>query len=221
MKLFKYCLIILLFLLLAANLYAQEKSTLCEGSNVIISYAEIDDYHIACQAVKDIISLAQKIQLQEDLSISLTFVDRLVINQTGKSLAIFNPNSMEIQVLSIDNCKKIFGNGAVLGQSIDLELYRSIIIHELAHALFWLNKGNNNIAREIHEYFAYTIQLASLSESIREQIILSSNVSAFSNREEITEEYYLLNPTRFAVKSYLHFINAEHDWPYLKRLLEE
>ncbi|MEN8249138.1 MAG: DUF6639 family protein, partial [Bacteroidota bacterium] len=104
---------------------------------------------------------------------------------------------------------------------IDKDLHKSIIIHELAHALFWNNKGNHIIAREFHEYFAYTIQLALLEKSHREQIILSSDVPAFSNRSEISEEYYLLNPTRFAVKSYLHFISVKEGWPYLLNLFKE
>lgn len=203
------------------NSYAQENVNLCNGSSVVVAYTKIEDYQVVCDAAKDVIEIAKKIGLNEELNISISLVEQLKINNTNKFLAFFNPNTMEIQVLSMKACKQTFGNKVVFDLEIDKELYRSIIIHELAHALFWTNKGNNFIAREIHEYFAYTIQLALLDESYREKIISSSNVPAFSNRSEISEEYYLLNPTRFAVKSYLHFTSVKESWPYLLSLFKE
>ncbi len=211
--------IISVYLLPSVNLYAQQKIKFCNGSKVVVSYTKIEDYQLICDAVKSVIKIAKKIGLGEEMNVSISLEDRLIINSTGKSLAFFNPNSMEIQVLSLDACKKAFTEEGILGQPIDKELHRSIIIHELAHALFWKNIGNNDIAREIHEYFAYTIQLALLDKFHRDQVILSGNVPAFSTMSEISQEYYLLNPTRFAVKSYLHFISTKEDWPYLANLL--
>ena len=213
-----FLIIISVYLLHGSNSYAQVNNNRCNGSNVVVAYTKIEDYHLVCDSVNDVIEVAKKIGLNDELNISVSIVDRLLINNMGKSLAIFKPNTMEIQVLSMTACKKTFGNEVVLGQEIDKELHTSIIIHELAHALFWKNMGNHVLPREIHEYFAYTIQLALLDESHREHVIIASNVPAFSNRSEITIEYYLLNPTRFAVKSYLHFISVKQGWPYLLSL---
>jgi len=213
--------VIFAYLFHSPNSYAQENVNLCNGSSVVVAYTKIEDYQVVCDAAKDVIEIAKKIGLNEELNISISLVEQLKINNTSKFLAFFNPNAMEIQVLSMEACKQAFGNKVVFDLEIDKKLYRSIIIHELAHALFWQNKGNNFIAREIHEYFAYTIQLALLDESYREQIISSSNVPAFADMSEISEEYYLLDPTRFAVKSYLHFISVKESWPYLRSLFNE
>ena len=203
------------------NAYAQKKMNRCNDSSVVVTYSKTEDYQLVCDAVNNVIVTAKKIGFSEELNISISLVDRLIINNTGKSLAFFNPNTMEIQVLSMEACKKTFEKQLVLDQEIDKELYRSIIIHELAHALFWENMGKNVTAREIHEYFAYIIQLALLDEYHRDKIIVSSGVPAFLNRSEISEDYYLLNPTRFAVKSYLHFMKVKEGWPYLQSLVKE
>ena len=208
-------------LLYSSNSCAQEKIKLCNGSNVVVVYTKTEDYQLVCNSANDVIDIAKKIGLNEELNITISIVDSLIINNIVKLLAFFNPNSMEIQVLSMQACKKTFGNNVVFGQPIDRELYRSIIIHEIAHALFWNNMGNKFIAREIHEYFAYTIQLALLDESHRNEIIYSNNVPAYSNRSEFSEEYYLLSPTKFAVKSYLHFVSINEDWSYLLSLFKE
>ena len=211
--------IISVYLFHASNSYAQEKVNFCNGTSVKVAYTKNEDYQLVCDSVNDVIEVAKKIGISdEELKITVSIVDRLVINYMGHSLATFKPDTMDIQVLSMAACKKSFANVVVLGQEIDKELYRSIIIHELAHALFWVNKGNKVIAREVHEYFAYIIQLALLDGSHREKVIFSSDVPAYSNRSEISEEYYLLSPTRFAVKSYLHFISTQEDWSYLRSL---
>lgn len=208
-------------LLHSSNSCAQEKIKLCSDSNVVVAYTKTEDYQLVCNSVNDVIEIAKKIGLSEELNITISIVDRLLINSTVKLLAFFNPNNMEIQVLSMQACIKTFGNNVVFGQEIDRELYRSIIIHEIAHALFWKNMGNKFIAREIHEYFAYTIQLALLDESHRNEIIFSNNAPAYSNRSELSEEYYLLSPAKFAVKSYLHFVSINEDWPYMLSLFKE
>ena len=205
----------------SSNSYAQEKISLCNNSGVIVTYTKIEDYHLVCEAVNKVIEIANKIGISEELNISISLVDRLMINNTVELLAFFNPNSMEIQVLSMQACQHTFGKEVVFGQELDKELYRSIIIHEIAHALFWNNMGNKVIAREIHEYFAYIIQLALLDKSHRDKIIYLNDVPAYSNRSEISEEYYLLSPAYFAVKSYLHFISIKEDWSYLRSLFKQ
>ncbi len=213
--------IISICLFYSPNSCAQEKIHRCNGSSVVVVYTKIEDYHLLCNSVNDVIEIAKKIGLSKELNFTISIVDRLNINNTTKLLAFFNPNIMEIQVLSMQACKKTFGNEVVFGQEIDKELHRSIIIHEIAHALFWNNMGNKVIAREFHEYFAYTIQLALLDESHRNKIIFSNDVPAYSNQSEFSEEYYLLNPTQFAVKSYLHFISIKEDWSYLLSLFKK
>jgi Family of unknown function (DUF6639) len=199
----------------SSTLYAQEKINPCNGSSVLVTYTKVEDYHLLCESLNKVLEIAKKIGFSEKLTISVLFVDKLMINKTLKLLAFFNPNSMEVQLLSMQACQQTFGKDVVFGQEIDKELYTSIIIHEIAHALFWENGGKHVLAREIHEYFAYAIQLVLLDEAHRNKIIYSNNVPAYSNRSEISEEYYLMNPTQFAVKSYLHFINVKDDWSYL------
>lgn len=199
---------------------AQEKINLCDGSNIVVAYTNIENYHLVCDSVNNVIEVARKIGLSEELNITISIVDKLTMSNTGRLLAFFNPGTMEIQVLSMKACRETFGKEVLFGQEMDKELYRSLIIHEIAHALFWNNMGEKLIAREIHEYFAYTIQLALLDEAHRNKIIYSCNVPAYVNMSEISEEYYLLSPKHFAVKSYLHFINNKQGWPFLLNLFK-
>ncbi len=219
MKIFHYSLIGAAYLLLCTHVFAQGQQRPCDNTGTRISSESIEEFNLACQAMHDLIAVANIMQLDETYPLSMIFMDKLDVNGSGKTVAQFIPATMEIHVLTMAACKVKFGTEVVLGQAIDKTLYKSLITHELAHALLWQNMKTANISREMHEYFAYSIQLALLDDAYREKIILANNVEAFSDDAEITEDYYLLNPTRFAVKSYLHFLAANNGWDYLRSIL--
>lgn len=216
-----YCVLIAASLIIGLPLLAQEKTSRCDGSSVVVSYAKIEDFDLVCEAVNDVIGVAKKIGLSEDMPVQVTFMDKLSIGHTGTALALFNPATMQVQVLSTQACVKSFKDEVIFGLKLDKEMHKSMVIHELAHVLAWQNRGLNSIRSEMHEYFAYVIQLALLDESHRNLVILSNDVPAYSDISEITELYHQFNPARFAVKSYKHFKNAENGWTYLWSILKE
>ena len=220
-KIYSYGILMAAFMMPGLTLSAQKETSSCKDSNVVVAYDNIEDYELVCKALIDVIGVAKKIGLSEELPVQITFVDKLTIGHTGAHIALFNSATMQVQMLSREACIRSFKDEVIFGLELDKELYKSMIIHELAHVLAWQNRGLKPIRREMHEYFAYAIQLALLDESHRTRVILSNDVPAFSDRSEITELYYLLNPHFFAVKSYLHFKNIENGWAYLWSILKE
>lgn len=221
MKKIPCCLCLLLYCLPVLNTHALENVQSCADSQVVVHYVNVNELQMACKTVSEVVALADKIGLKQELNITIAFVDALNINASGKALATFKPETMTIQVLTLEMDRQQFAQDEILNRKIDLELYKSILVHELAHAILWVNKGNQSIARELHEYFAYIIQFTLLPESYRNAIVTASDVRGFSSRDEITIEYYLLNPTRFAVNSYLHFLKNNEGWAYLKMMLKQ
>ena len=219
MKILCYRFLITIYLCFGLNSHALENTNKCNGTSVVVNYDNIEDYKQVCSSAKDVIELAKKMDLGEDLDVSILILDKLTINHTGTAVALYDPGNKKIQILSKEICKKSFDNKVILGQNIDDEFYKSMIIHELAHALAWQNKETPFIKRGLFEYFAYVIQFVLLDEVRREAIISSSDVEAFTNSSEITDVYYYLSPNQFAVKSYLHFIKSKDGWANLSTIL--
>lgn len=200
---------------------ALENTTQCEGTTVVVNYNDIDDFKLVCGSVNDVVKLAKQMGINEALPVSISIVDKLTITHTGTALALFKPDTMIVQVLSQEICKSSPNDELMFGQKIDEELYRSMIIHELAHVLAWQNKKAKTINRGLFEYFAYVVQFILLDDTHRQNIIASTNVGAFTDDSEITDMYYFLGPDKFAIKSYLHFIKLEDGWSYLSAILEK
>ncbi len=223
-KILSYWFLLFSFLCVGFNIYALENISQCEGTAVVVNYDTIKDLELVCDAVKDVNKVAKKIGLSEGLDVSVSIIDRLTIGYIGTPIALFEPANKKIQVLSMAGYKKSLLNYVIFDQKIDTELFKSIIIHELAHALAWNNMKTRRLNRGLHEYFAYVIQFALLDNIHRDKIIASTDVKAYTDLSEITEVYYYLSPKIFAIKSYksyLHFANSKDGWAHLSSIFDK
>ena len=106
-------------------------------------------------------------------------------------------------------------------QPFDLEHYQGAVAHEIAHAVFQHNASGveDQLTNATQEYLAHATQLGVLSPQRREQIIAASEVGPWEPGDSVSEIYMSLNPTGFAVKSYLHLTGLEDPQPFIKILL--
>ncbi len=221
MKILSYWFLIFSFLCVGFNIYSLENISQCKRTAVVVNYDTIKDLELVCDAVKDVNKVAKKIGLSKGLDVSVSIIDRLTIDYIGTPIALFEPANKKIQVLSMAGYKKSLLDYVIFDQKIDTELFKSIIIHELAHALAWNNMKTRRFNRGLHEYFAYVIQFALLDDVHRDKIIISTDVKAYTDLPEITEVYYYLSPKKFAIKSYLHFINSKDGWAHLSSIFDK
>ena len=106
-------------------------------------------------------------------------------------------------------------------QPFDSEHYQGAIAHEITHAVFQHNVVNidNHYANATQEYLAHSAQLGVLSADRRQEIITASNVGPWESGDSIGIAYMGLNPTGFAVKSYLHLTQLQDPQPFIRILL--
>lgn len=109
-----------------------------------------------------------------------------------------------------------------MGVAMDRALWRSYIVHELAHAAIHAGCDKHCPDRASHEYVAAVTQIATLPDPVRRRVLgHHGEVAAFERPEEISEIYYALSPCRFAVKAYRHYLRPEHGPAFLRRLLAQ
>ncbi len=108
------------------------------------------------------------------------------------------------------------------GVEMSEELWCGYAAHELAHVISCRYLSSKVEARTTGEYIAAVTQLTVLPEEIREKILLQyKGVTAYQSREEMSELYFLLDPHKFAVKCYLHFISLENPKRFIELFVKE
>ena len=111
------------------------------------------------------------------------------------------------------------------GLDSDIELYLglwcSFAVHELVHAIINENFMETTPSRLAQEYIASVTQLIVLEHDDLE-IFLNTfgDVERYSGVHEMSITYYLLDPQRFAVKCYRHYLTLKRPAQFVDRLLK-
>ena len=93
---------------------------------------------------------------------------------------------------------------------VTLELHATIVTHETAHLL--LRAISGKLGHGVNEYIAYTTQIATMSESLRNKVVEAyPNVEMFESEFGINGMIHAHNPHKFGVMSYLHFSKTGSD----------
>lgn len=206
-------------LALTAPLHAADKrTTKCEGIDVTVIHDPAQEVGTICAAVSDTVGFmtASGFELKRGFSISI--VDGLTPAHGLSSLGTYTAATDSIEMLSYRAALELLPEQPPFGIAMNPELYRSFIVHEAAHAIAHPNFVRRpNVAAQ--EYIAYTAQFAAMPEPLRNSILQNIPTEGFEQPKEIGDQLLMLDPGRFAVKSWLHFIRPENGPAFYQRLL--
>lgn len=101
-------------------------------------------------------------------------------------------------------------------------IWGSYVIHELAHAASQKKFVPGVSICTANEYIAAVVQISTLPSGERKTIMRNyPEVAGFDKKEEITMAYYMLDPSKFMLNSYLHYSKPENGLKFIRRLFIE
>jgi hypothetical protein len=213
--------ILTMFLLLSLPCLVAQASEMspCVGTPALITASSQDDRELACDAVVSTLQLAQRFDMEIPPRLDIEVVDKLDSQYAAKRFGEFDPFEGKILVMSSSACKLAAQNWKPFGQQITPMLQRSLIVHEVAHAVADWNFKVSEPNFLAHEYIAYVFQISSMPKDLQSAILKHVEVPAFQDIDEINDIYYGLNPDYFGVKSYRHFMQTKERKALLHRFL--
>ena len=139
------------------------------------------------------------------------------------SIGWYNPTNNSIFVLdyksAVAESRKV---PPAFGIPMSISLWRSYLVHEIAHAIVERHymAGDHTLAPT--EYIAAVAQLSTLPEDTLDHLLSNYwNVSAFDDEAEITDLFYFMKPCEFSVKAYLHYSKPENGQAFIRQLLHK
>lgn len=158
------------------------------------------------------------IDLQQRFQVAI--VRRLPRGHSLHYLGYFDRGAGRVVVLEYPRCvEKTAAFGGLFDLPMTPALYRSLLIHEITHAVIEQNKSASRLRKAAHEYAAYAIQLSTMDGELRRRILASYPHAAPIADRELSGLYHDLSPADFAVKAYLHFTMPDNGCDYLRDLL--
>jgi hypothetical protein len=172
--------------------------------------------------VKKAISFLKALGLPAEDCLTIKLNDDLPISGTHDLVGTYDPIKKEILILTYSKAKNSLAKSE-LGQSLEFSegLWCSFAAHELAHAIIHENHMEKPPSRVAQEYIAYVTQLMVMKHEDLEIFLKTfGDVEGYSSIDEMSVTYYFLDPQRFAVKCYLHYLSLKNPAQFVDRLLK-
>lgn len=217
----QYALITLFLCSLTVSVRADQ--TICVLPHIIVTADKQSDRLNACSAVQHGLEFLKSIGLGVSRLLTITLSEKMPENGYDSVIGQYDVLRNEIRLLDYESVEKASNRThPSFRVPISPAIWRSYVVHELAHAAAQQSFVKGVPVRTASEYIASAAQIATLPSAERERIIKSyPEICGFNETAEITIAYYLLDPSRFSINAYLHFSRAENGRAFVYRLLQE
>jgi len=174
-----------------------------------------------CQASAKAVAFLANYRLGPKRLINIKIIETIIDNHGYLAYGSYDRQSDLIELISLPAILKSTPPPQMYGQPFDREHYQAAIAHEIAHAIFQHNCAEikEQLTSAAQEYLAHATQMGVLSDKRRNEIIKANKVEPWESGDSIDVTYMAIDPTGFAVKSYLHLTRMADPQPFIRLLL--
>jgi hypothetical protein len=204
-------------------LFVRAQQSFCPGIELGVTGGTKVEQGWVCDAARNARPFFKLNGLKLRKGLVLIISGKLAGKDGSDALGQYDGRRNQIRILSYEQAVRQFRKSPPpLGLRMGPELWRSYVVHELAHAGAETAFAPGVEKFTASEYIAAVAQLTSLSRETREKVIRHfPKLPGFENRNEITAIYYFFDPGKFALKAYLHYSRPENGSRFIRRLLRK
>jgi hypothetical protein len=189
----------------------------CPQTNVVVYSADGRDVAIACEAAGQALGFFAANDLDTTGAVEVHLVSKLPdVPNSSSSYGCYDHWSRRVYMLFLSGCLE---QGPWAELPIDRALYKSLLTHEVAHAVADANFSVPKPGMLAHEYLAYVTMFATMPPGQRERVLKRFPGEGFDSVEQMSVTYYLMNPLRFGAEAYRHFLKLDDRKTFLKDVL--
>ncbi len=191
----------------------------CTNPKVVVALSQSEDCETACTGAIDAISFLETNGFRLAGPIHIHPIGRITEGVLADAFGYFDSRTERIHVQSFSASQGAVQGLGMFGLPMGRDLYRSIVIHEVAHLIASHNFTTESPPGMAQEYIAYVTQLATMPPGLRGLILANFPEEGIRTSMEISSLIYMFSPENFAVRAYRHFVRTENGAAYFRRLL--
>ena len=192
------------------------RETRCGGGGVVVHAADHADARLACDGAADAIGFLAAQGLDVSGEVAIDVVQRLPAAAGASAAGCYLDPERRVLVLSFAEFRKF---KTWLNLPIDARIYRSLVSHEVAHAVAACNFRIARPSIQAKEYIAYVTMFATMAPGQRELVLAQFPGPGFEGDWQMGTTVYMLDPLRFGAQAYRHFLNPGNGRDYLHAIL--
>ncbi len=188
----------------------------CDLADVVIRTPQPADIPLACDGAGKAIAFLAEQGLDTNSTLTVQLVHELPQTVDDSAVGCFVPSTQRILALVYAEFSK---HGTWFGLTVNYDLYRSLVAHEVAHAVAACNFQLEKPSIPAYEYVGYVTMLATMAPALRERVLANFPGTGFDNDLQMNSTVYQFDPMRFGAEAYRHFMKPGNGREYLHRVL--
>ena len=201
--------------LIAAD-FAHGDELRCPDSNVVVHSADRGDADAACEAAGEALGFLAAQGLDTTGAVEVHLVNKLPDMAGLSAFGCYDHPDRRVYMLVFSECLK---QGTWSELPLDRTLFKSLLTHEVAHAVAAANFSVPKPGMLAHEYLAYVTMLATMPLRQRERMLGRFPGQGFDSPDQMSATFYLIDPFRFGAEAYRHFLKPGNGKAFIKEVL--
>lgn len=107
-----------------------------------------------------------------------------------------------------------------MGVPVERPMHRSIVTHEVAHAISRCHIGPRRLSLLAHEYLAYVTMFATMPPDLRDRVLAHYPGTGYDHDSQINILDYVFDPAAFGAEAYRHWVRHPDGTGFLRLVLE-
>ena len=156
--------------------------------------------------------------LVQERALTIDVVDRLTHPLGLPVIAMFDASKWRIQISTMQTTQSTILPGSIYKKLPIRDVYESLVVHEVAHAIFREHVLDHKLPVAAHEYVAYAVQIASLPSNTRDAFLAvfpRQTPSGFGIFNDIS---LAMGPLRFGANAYRHLFKDDESCQTIRRI---
>lgn len=188
----------------------------CEGGVAVVKAAIGADAALACNGAVDAIAFLATFGIEPPARVPIDIVPRLFDGVRPTAVGFYRKADGHVLALSYAEFRKHL---TWFNLPIDRTLYRSLVAHEVAHAVAASHFKVPSPSIQAREYIAYVTMLSTMPSDARDRVLSQFRGVAFEGEWQMGVAIYLTDPMQFGVRAYRHFQGLSDARAYLHAIL--
>ena len=188
----------------------------CANSSISIEADESIDHHAICNSAEDALAFFDRLDMKLSCPLVIEIVQNLPDWMSETTVGSYHKAKQKVLVLTFPALEK---REVWFGVPVNLLIYSSLVTHEVAHAVAGCNFTISEPTYHAEEYVAYVAMLAMMNPVLRAHVLVENSEASFDSELDFNEITYSLDPMRFGVEAYRHYLKKEHGDTFLLKVL--
>lgn len=188
----------------------------CDGVSVRARGATADDLDAACDGAGRAVAFFANLDLTLTRPTLVEMVARLPSGASATAVACYNLRTGGVTVLAFEAFAR---RKMWFGVPIDRELHRSVVVHEVGHAIIGCHASMTGLSKAAHEYLAYVTMLSTMEPALRERVLAATPGGQLDDESQFNSMIYAFDPLLFGVEAWRHFSRQRDPRDYVRQTL--